>query len=154
MKLEIEKLLAWSQAKQVNTRNGQRMLRKAQPTHEFWAVWKREKQALKDAGVSVTRDDKTGEFTACWWLPLDASVVSAIEASKAVSADVALPVPDGLDYLPYQKAGISLMRTRACNLLADEMGLGKTIQGIGLINCDPSAKKVLVVCPASLKINW
>lgn len=33
-------------------------------------------------------------------------------------------------------------------------GLGKTIQAIGLINCDPSISKVLVVCPASLRINW
>jgi SWI/SNF-related matrix-associated actin-dependent regulator 1 of chromatin subfamily A len=34
------------------------------------------------------------------------------------------------------------------------MGLGKTIQAIGVINADPSIKRVLVVCPASLKVNW
>jgi SWI/SNF-related matrix-associated actin-dependent regulator 1 of chromatin subfamily A len=31
---------------------------------------------------------------------------------------------------------------------------GKTVQALGLINSDKSIKRVLVVCPASLKINW
>ena len=34
------------------------------------------------------------------------------------------------------------------------MGLGKTIQAIGVINSDPTMVNVLVVCPASLKVNW
>jgi SWI/SNF-related matrix-associated actin-dependent regulator 1 of chromatin subfamily A len=35
------------------------------------------------------------------------------------------------------------------------MGLGKTVQAIGLINAlAGEAKNVLVVCPASLRINW
>jgi SWI/SNF-related matrix-associated actin-dependent regulator 1 of chromatin subfamily A len=34
------------------------------------------------------------------------------------------------------------------------MGLGKTVQAIGLINADPNIKKVLIVCPKSLKLNW
>lgn len=66
----------------------------------------------------------------------------------------AFVAPDGLEYLPYQKAGIEFMATRTEILLADEMGLGKTIQAIGLINALESVKKVLIVCPASLKINW
>ena len=33
------------------------------------------------------------------------------------------------------------------------MGLGKTIQAIGLINLK-KYKKVLIICPASLKYNW
>ena len=39
-------------------------------------------------------------------------------------------------------------------ILADEMGLGKTVQVAGLINDCPGIKKVLIVCPASLKGNW
>ncbi|PRW95704.1 ATP-dependent helicase, partial [Pseudomonas fragi] len=34
------------------------------------------------------------------------------------------------------------------------MGLGKTIQAIGVINTKPNVKKVLVICPATLKTNW
>lgn len=32
--------------------------------------------------------------------------------------------------------------------------MGKTIQAIGVINADPKIIRVLVICPASLKINW
>lgn len=65
-----------------------------------------------------------------------------------------IPAPDGLEYLPFQMAGIEYMLPRSNVLLADEMGLGKTIQVIGLINAKPDIKRVLIVCPASLKINW
>lgn len=65
-----------------------------------------------------------------------------------------IPAPDGLDYLPFQKDGIEWLVLHKDALLADVMGLGKTIQAIGLINTLPSIKRVLIVCPASLKINW
>ncbi len=42
-------------------------------------------------------------------------------------------------------------------ILADDMGLGKTIQGIGtaeLLANEAEIKKVLIVCPASLKSQW
>lgn len=39
-------------------------------------------------------------------------------------------------------------------LIADEMGLGKTVQAIGISNNVPSIRTVLIVCPASLKLNW
>ena len=64
------------------------------------------------------------------------------------------PHPEGYDYFPFQKAGIEYMSVRKSTLLADDMGLGKTIQAIGLINVDESIKKVLVICPATLKLNW
>jgi SNF2 family DNA or RNA helicase len=80
--------------------------------------------------------------------------VAAVEASKATNADVEIPVPHGLAYLPYQKAGIAYALDRKNVLIGDEMGLGKTVQAIGVINADESIKSVLIVCPASLKLNW
>lgn len=82
------------------------------------------------------------------------------EASRAAHSDIEIPRPLGLDYMPFQKAGIQFSRMvlhemgRHGVLIADEMGLGKTIQALGIINCDPSIKRVLVICPASLKLNW
>lgn len=31
---------------------------------------------------------------------------------------------------------------------------GKTVQAIGIMNLDQSAEKILVICPASLRLNW
>jgi SWI/SNF-related matrix-associated actin-dependent regulator 1 of chromatin subfamily A len=78
----------------------------------------------------------------------------AIDLSRATSADVDIPVPADLAYLPFQRAGIVYGSERDGVLIGDEMGLGKTIQAIGIVNTAPDARSVLIICPASLKINW
>lgn len=77
----------------------------------------------------------------------------ALAASAAVSADVEIPAPAGLEYLPYQRAGIQFSLGKDAVLIGDEMGLGKTIQALGIANAS-KAKKILIVCPASLRLNW
>jgi SWI/SNF-related matrix-associated actin-dependent regulator 1 of chromatin subfamily A len=79
---------------------------------------------------------------------------AAVAASRAADYDGDLPCPEGLAYLPYQRAGIAYALSRPNALIGDEMGLGKTIQAIGVVNADESIRTVLVVCPASLRINW
>ncbi|MBL0375390.1 DEAD/DEAH box helicase [Rhizobium sp. KVB221] len=89
---------------------------------------------------------------------------AAVLASRAVSTDIVVPAPPGLEYLPYQRAGIAYLGDRLANgpggaLLADEMGLGKTIQVIGLINvmlAEPGRSRVrtLVIAPKIALINW
>ena len=78
----------------------------------------------------------------------------SLAASSAQAADIEVPAPEGLAYLPFQRAGIAYALGRPSTLIADEMGLGKTVEAIGLINASASIRSVLVVCPASLKINW
>ncbi len=59
--------------------------------------------------------------------------------------------------LPYQLDGIAFAVGAGRAVLADDMGLGKTIQGIGvaeLLARDAGIRKVLVICPASLKSQW
>ncbi len=59
--------------------------------------------------------------------------------------------------LPYQLDGIAFAAGVGRAILADDMGLGKTIQGIGvaeLLARLADIKRVLVVCPASLKSQW
>lgn len=80
--------------------------------------------------------------------------VASLAASRATDAQVSIPAPAGLAYLPYQVAGIAYALAHPACLLGDEMGLGKTIQAIGVINADESLRKILVVCPASLRLNW
>lgn len=77
-----------------------------------------------------------------------------IKASRASEADLEVPAPDGLEYMPFQVAGIAYANARQSTLIGDHMGLGKTIQALGVINSNPDMKQILVVCPASLRINW
>lgn len=75
-------------------------------------------------------------------------------ASYAKESDIEIPTPEGLQLLPYQAAGVAYAKERQNTLIADEMGLGKTIQAIGLVNAEESIHSVLILCPASLRLNW
>jgi superfamily II DNA or RNA helicase len=61
------------------------------------------------------------------------------------------------ELLPYQLDGIAFAAGAGRAILADDMGLGKTMQGIGvaeLLYRQSGIKKVLVICPTSLKSQW
>ena len=53
----------------------------------------------------------------------------------------------------YQKEGREFLASRYHALLADEMGLGKTFQAIAAAE-QVGARRVLVVCPASVRAQW
>jgi SWI/SNF-related matrix-associated actin-dependent regulator 1 of chromatin subfamily A len=55
---------------------------------------------------------------------------------------------------PHQVAGVQFLARRGRTILADDMGLGKTRQAIVAMNQAAPQGAVLVVCPASLKLNW
>ena len=55
--------------------------------------------------------------------------------------------------LEHQKDAIQKLCENKKFILADDMGLGKTTSTI-IASLETGAKKVLIVCPASLKINW
>lgn len=80
-----------------------------------------------------------------------------LTVNTSVSAPIngtAIAMHNGLELLPFQKEGVAWLKGRPTALLADAMGLGKTIQAIGLINVTPDISRILIVCPASLKLNW
>lgn len=61
------------------------------------------------------------------------------------------------ELLPFQLDGIAFAVGAGRAVLADDMGLGKTIQGIGvaeLLARVADIRRVLVICPASLKSQW
>ena len=69
--------------------------------------------------------------------------------------------PVSIDYSKYshrpplnhQKEAIEKLTGSKRFILADDMGLGKTTSTI-IAALETGAKKILIVCPASLKINW
>ena len=55
--------------------------------------------------------------------------------------------------LSHQKEAIEKLVGSRRYILADDMGLGKTTSTI-IAALETGAKKILIICPASLKINW
>lgn len=89
-------------------------------------------------------------------------VLTAIEESHAEDSDLIIPCPQGINpatgepyaYMAFQKAGIAYAVKRADTMIGDQPGLGKTIQGVGLVNCLPEARNILIISPAFLKPMW
>ena len=109
--LDIETLVKWGKSREVQTKFGARLLRKAKPTQAFWDAWQNgQKENLKAAGVSMGQDRMSGEWEVMHWQQLDQAVTARREEnltlSRAADADVQIPVPEGLAYMPFQKAGI------------------------------------------------
>lgn len=67
----------------------------------------------------------------------------------------ALTVPHNMLINPYeyQAEGIAYALQKKRCIMGDECGLGKTIQAIGTMTAS-GAFPALVICPASLKVNW
>jgi len=59
----------------------------------------------------------------------------------------------GGELKPFQRAGVAYLLAQRRAFLADEQGLGKTIEALATLEAD-DAYPAIVVCPASLKLNW
>jgi SWI/SNF-related matrix-associated actin-dependent regulator of chromatin subfamily A-like protein 1 len=59
----------------------------------------------------------------------------------------------GGELRPFQRAGVAYALGARRAFLADEQGLGKTVQALAALEAD-DAYPAIVVCPASLKLNW
>jgi SNF2 family DNA or RNA helicase len=59
----------------------------------------------------------------------------------------------GGELRPFQRAGVAYALWSRRTFLADEQGLGKTVEALAALEAD-EAYPAVVVCPASLKLNW
>jgi SWI/SNF-related matrix-associated actin-dependent regulator 1 of chromatin subfamily A len=89
--------------------------------------------------------DKLSEF----WIPKSA----LIKTHKVESVNVDYSKYSHRPPLEHQKIAIEKLAGSKRFILADDMGLGKTTSTI-IAALETGSKKVLIVCPASLKINW
>lgn len=59
------------------------------------------------------------------------------------------------NFYSYQIEGVQFLESvNGIGLVLDEMGLGKSAQSIGYGIIHPEIRPILVVCPASVKLNW
>lgn len=80
-------------------------------------------------------------------------IIEQVEASWSASSNRHIDVPPELELWPFQKAGIEYALNREHALIGDDMGLGKTVSGIAIAN-EMQARRVLVVCPANMRLQW
>ena len=73
-------------------------------------------------------------------------------SSRAASADLAVEGLGG-QLRPFQRAAVAYALGSKRTFLADQMGLGKTVEALATVQA-AGAYPALVVCPASLKLNW
>ena len=157
MKLEevIKSIPSWSKEKHVNTKHGPRVLITGKPTKEFWDLWRFSKEGVRGLGFTVRKDEK-GRWEVAQWA--DPAKFTKPESKIELVRDYPMldcKVPKGLSYYDFQKEDISkLVACGGGGLNANEQGLGKTIVALGVINQLQGMEKILIVCPASLKINW
>jgi len=103
----------------------------------------------KDKSYHIWGKIFSGDTVHDFWLPKSA-LIKDNEVKNVV-----------VDYTKYnhrlpmehQKESIQKLVGNKKFILADDMGLGKTTSTI-IAALETGAKKILVVCPASLKINW
>jgi SWI/SNF-related matrix-associated actin-dependent regulator of chromatin subfamily A-like protein 1 len=81
-----------------------------------------------------------------------AHAAGLVALSSATDAPLEVPGLGG-ELKPFQRAGVSYLLAQRRAFLADEQGLGKTIEALATLEAD-NAYPAVVVCPASLKLNW
>lgn len=127
------------------------------------------KDIPKNAGFSWDKDKKqwcTNDPNVAGKLIKEASLQTQIKIKQLIreqdikyvesfnpQCDIEIPHPADKDYFPSQKVAIKILADRGRGLHADPTGTGKTVVGIGVANTI-DAKKILVVCPASVKTSW
>ena len=90
-------------------------------------------------------EDQLSEF----WVPKSSLIKS--QTTKDVTIDYSKY--SHRPPLQHQKEAIEKLVGSRRYILADDMGLGKTTSTI-IAALETGSKKILIVCPASLKINW
>lgn len=75
-----------------------------------------------------------------------------LAASKAATSDFEVEGLGGT-LRPFQRAGVKYAVEAERVLIGDDMGLGKTVEGLATVHA-LKAYPAIVVCPASLKLNW
>jgi hypothetical protein len=81
-----------------------------------------------------------------------ARAAGLVALSCATDGRIDIPTLQG-KLKPFQRAGVSYLLAQRRAFLADEQGLGKTIEALATLEAD-NAYPAIVVCPASLKLNW
>jgi SWI/SNF-related matrix-associated actin-dependent regulator of chromatin subfamily A-like protein 1 len=75
------------------------------------------------------------------------------DLSHRITSKAHIHCPADVEPWPFQRAGVEYAMSRPNVLIGDVPGLGKTVQAICIAN-EMRAERVLVICPASIRLQW
>jgi SWI/SNF-related matrix-associated actin-dependent regulator 1 of chromatin subfamily A len=113
-------------------------------------VWVEKLLAEKDKSYHIWGKLFSGETIHDFWLPKGALIKT--HTIKDVKIDYSKY--SNRPPLEHQKIAIEKLVGSKKFILADDMGLGKTTSSTIIAALETGVKRVLIICPASLKINW
>lgn len=103
----------------------------------------------KDTAYHIWGKYFESEQTHDFWVPK----VALIKDNKVKNVIIDYEKYSHRPPLEHQKEAVKSLVENKKFILADDMGLGKTTSTI-IAALETGAKKILIICPASLKINW
>jgi SWI/SNF-related matrix-associated actin-dependent regulator 1 of chromatin subfamily A len=112
-------------------------------------VWVEKLLAEKDKAYHIWGKVFDNEQVHDFWLPKAAVIKDNTVKDVVINFDKYSNRPP----LNHQREAIQKLVENKRYILADDMGLGKTTSTI-IAALETGAKKVLIICPATLKINW
>ena len=112
-------------------------------------VWVEKLLAEKEKAFHIWGKVFESEELHDFWLPKAAVIKDNTVKDVVISYEKYSKRPP----LSHQKEAIQKLVENKKYILADDMGLGKTTSTI-IAALESNAKKILIICPASLKINW
>jgi len=128
---------------------GKKMMEDKMYTKEPSEIYVEKLLVEKDKSYHIWGKIFSGDTLHDFWLPKSA-IIKDNEVKNVV-----------IDYSKYssrppmdhQKIAIEKLVGNKKFILADDMGVGKSLSAV-ISSLESGAKKILVICPASLKINW
>jgi SWI/SNF-related matrix-associated actin-dependent regulator of chromatin subfamily A-like protein 1 len=112
-------------------------------------VWVEKLLVEKEKSYHVWGKVLSGETIHDFWLPKGA----LLKTHKTEKVEIDYSKYNHRPPLNHQKLAIEKLTGSKRYILADDMGLGKTTSTI-IAALETKVKKILIICPASLKINW
>ena len=112
-------------------------------------IWVEKLLVEKDKSYHIWGRYYDSELVRDLWLPKGA----LLKTHKIEEVNIDYSKYSHRPPLEHQKIAIESLAGSKRYILADDMGLGKTTSTI-IAALETDAKKILIICPATLKINW
>ena len=112
-------------------------------------IWVEKLLVEKDKAYHIWGKVFSGETLHDFWMPKGALIKTHTTEKVIIDYSKYSNRPP----LEHQKEAIEKLVGTRRFILADDMGLGKTTSTI-IAALETGVKKILIICPASLKINW